>query len=181
MENQVRELLRDIAEDIPPQREVPPTLRPRARRRIAATVGVTVMVVGALALGGVVAARSITESSPVPVDPGPTTGPTPLGAGEVLTVIGRDLVAQDPDSGEVRTIVDAGSLPGRAGDTITGAAWSSDREWVAFRRGAGSGPGSSGSPTPSAALRDGSPRLGAIPNGPGRPPRTNSSSCAATM
>src|SRR5436190_7551894 len=117
MENQVRELLRDIAEDIPPQREVPPTLRPRARRRMAATVGVTVVAVAALALGGVVAVRSITESSPRPANPGPTTEPTPLGAGEVLTggsrVMKGDLVAQDPDSGGMRTIVDAGALPGR--------------------------------------------------------------------
>src|ERR1041385_2147931 len=68
MENQVRELFRQIAEDIPPQREVPPTLRPRARRRFAATVGVTVVVVGALVVGGVAAVREITESSPRPAD-----------------------------------------------------------------------------------------------------------------
>lgn len=143
MENQVRELLRDIAEDIPPQRGVPPTLRPRARRRSAATVGMTVVVVGALVLGGVAAVRSITESSPRLADPGPTIEPTPLGAGEVLTVIGRNLVAQDPDSGEVRTIVDAEALPGGCEDEcsfgnsegITGAAWSPARGWVAFRAG----------------------------------------------
>ena len=68
MENQVRELLRDIAEDIPPQREVPPTLRLRARRRFATTVGVTVVAIAALALGSVVAVRSITESSNRPAD-----------------------------------------------------------------------------------------------------------------
>ena len=83
MENHVRELLRDIAEDIPPQRELPPTLRPRARRRIVATVGVTVMTIGVLVLGGMVATRSMTESSPMPADP----RPTPLGNGEVLTVM----------------------------------------------------------------------------------------------
>jgi Tol biopolymer transport system component len=135
MENQVRELLRDIAEDIPPQREVPPTLRPRARRRIATTVGVTLVAVGALALGSVVAVRSITASSPRPANPGPTTPLTPRGAGEVLTYTGDpngtkgDLVAQDPDSGKVRTIVDAKALPGEG---ITTAAWSHDRRWVAF-------------------------------------------------
>jgi hypothetical protein len=80
MDDQIRELLRDIAEDIPPQREVPPTLRPRARRRIAATAGMTVVVVGALALGGVVAARSITASPPGPAEPSPTTvEPKPVG------------------------------------------------------------------------------------------------------
>src|SRR5688500_71417 len=131
MENQVRELLRDIAGDIPPQREVPPTLRPRARRRIGATVGVTTVLVGALAIGGMATVRSITESSPLPANPGPTTGRAALGAGEVLTVLSQDLLAQDPDSGELRFIVDASALP----EDITGAAWSPDRTWVAFRAG----------------------------------------------
>jgi Tol biopolymer transport system component len=95
---------------------------------------VTAVVVGALALGGVVAIRSFTESSRL-AHPGPTTAPTPLGAGEVLTVMNRDLVAQDPDSGEVRTIVAAESLHGIVGTPrgITGAAWSPDRKWVGFR------------------------------------------------
>ena len=61
----------------------------------------------------------------------PATPPKPLGAGEVLTVT-RYLNAQDPDTGKMRTIVDPGSLPERA-EGITGAAWSSDRKWVAFR------------------------------------------------
>lgn len=140
MENQVRELLRDFAEDIPPQREVPPTLRPRARRRIAATVGATVVVVGALALGGVVAVRSITASPYTPADPGTSVEPSPLGTPEVLTG-GSDLWAQDPATGEGRTIVEFGSLPARPG-SITSAAWSSDREWVAYRFGNGSSGGS---------------------------------------
>src|SRR5436305_1706137 len=111
MEQSVRDLLRDISNDIPPQRQVPPTLRPRARRRIAATVGVTLVAVGALALGGVVAVRSINESPPRPIHPGPTIAPTPLGGGEVLSSMGRDLAALAPDSGERRTIVDAKALP----------------------------------------------------------------------
>jgi dipeptidyl aminopeptidase/acylaminoacyl peptidase len=78
MENQVRELLRDIAEDIAPQREVPPTLRPRARRRIATTVGATLVVVVALILGSVVAVRSIhTSAPPGPAHPGPTPRTAP--------------------------------------------------------------------------------------------------------
>src|SRR5438477_4211073 len=72
MENQVRELLRNLAEDMPPHRQVPPTLRPRARRRIALTVGVTAVLVGAVALGGVAAVRSITASSSVPADHRPS-------------------------------------------------------------------------------------------------------------
>ena len=58
-------------------------------------------------------------------------------------VMSRDLVAQDPGSGAVRTIVDADALPGGCSqecsfgdsDAITGAAWSPDRRWVAFRAG----------------------------------------------
>ena len=68
MDNEVRELLRDIAADIPPLREVPPTLRPRARRRIVATVGMTVVLVAALVLGSVAALRAITQASPAPAD-----------------------------------------------------------------------------------------------------------------
>jgi WD40 repeat protein len=141
MENQIRELFHDIAEDIPPQREVPPTLRPRARRRIAATIGVTVVAVGVLIVGGVVAVRSIPRSPPRPVNPGPTTAPTPLGAGEILTVTNGDLVARDPQSGAVRRIVDASALPKR--EDFTAAAWSSDRKWVAFGASVDGGSGGS--------------------------------------
>lgn len=100
MENQVRELLRDIAEDIALQAKVPPTLRPRARRRIATTVGATLVVVVALILGSVVAVRSIRTSAP----PGPANpGPTPEQPGRFARVHGwiayRDrsqIVAVDP-------------------------------------------------------------------------------------
>jgi len=97
--------------------------RRRNRRIRAGIVGVIV----ALATG-MLLARSLTSASV------PANQPKPLGAGEVLTVAGG-LVAQDPDSGEVRTIVDIHSLPPREGtpEGITGAAWSQDHRWVAFR------------------------------------------------
>jgi Tol biopolymer transport system component len=86
----------------------------------------------AIAIGvGWLGVNAIRSTSPVPADR-PT--PTPLGAGEVLKGSTRDLVAQDPDSGEVRTIVEAETLPERA-EGITSAAWSPDRRWVAFRAG----------------------------------------------
>jgi Tol biopolymer transport system component len=110
--------------------------RKESNRRIRAGI---VGVIVALAMG-LVFVRSLT-SDPIPADPPVDPKPAPLGAGEVLIVSTRDLVAQDPDSGEVRTIVDAKSLPEslpRYRQDITGAAWSSDRRWVAFRRGAGS-------------------------------------------
>jgi Tol biopolymer transport system component len=65
-----------------------------------------------------------------PANPNPLK---PIGAGEVLTGH-RDLLAQDPDSGAVRKLVDFTGLPDHA-DQITGAAWSHDRTWVAFRAG----------------------------------------------
>jgi len=83
MENQLREMLRGIAQDIPPQGGVPPGLRPRVRRRVAATIGLTVVIVGAVVLGGMTAVRSITGSSPVPVEPGPTVAP-PMACGGPL-------------------------------------------------------------------------------------------------
>jgi dipeptidyl aminopeptidase/acylaminoacyl peptidase len=76
MENQVRDLLSDIAEDIPPQGEVPPTLHWRARRRIATNVGATLVAVAALIFGSVVTVRSITESEPPrPAAPAPRPAP----------------------------------------------------------------------------------------------------------
>jgi dipeptidyl aminopeptidase/acylaminoacyl peptidase len=102
----------------------------RNRRIRAGAVGVIV----ALATG-IVLFRSIT-SGPIPVDrPAPTK---PLGVGEVLIGGSASLVAQDPESGDGRTIVDAFALPGGAGEFITGAKWSFDHKWVAFRRGSGS-------------------------------------------
>ena len=99
----------------------------RNRRIRAGAVGVSVALVM-----GIILARSMMMSDGVPADPTPQ--PKPLGAGEVLIGGGQSLVAQDPESGEVRTIVDAKTLPERAED-ITGAAWSPDRRWVAFRAG----------------------------------------------
>jgi Tol biopolymer transport system component len=67
----------------------------------------------------------------------PAVQPKPVGAGEVL-LAGTSLGARDPDSGAARTIVDVDSLPSAPGEEITGAAWSYDHNWVAFRRGTGS-------------------------------------------
>jgi Tol biopolymer transport system component len=100
MENQVRELLREIAEDIVPQAKVPPTLRPRARRRIATTVGATLVVVVALIIGSIVAVQSIrTSAPPRPANPGPT--PEQLGRfarvhGWIAYGDGSQIVAVDP-------------------------------------------------------------------------------------
>ena len=107
--------------------------RKQRNRRIRAGA---VAVIVALATG-IVLFRSLT-SAPIPADRSIPPTPSPLGLGEVLIGGGQNLVAQDPQSGEGRAIVDARSLPGRAGESITRAAWSHDHKWVAFRQGSGS-------------------------------------------
>jgi hypothetical protein len=107
----------------------------------------------------------------------PATPQKPL---EVL-LGAKGLGAREPDSGQTRSIVDAELLPPAPGESITGAAWSSDRQWVAFRRGSDPWPENFGSPTPSAARRDRSPWTWAGLRGSGRLSRTNSSSCLAAM
>ena len=109
--------------------------RRRDRKRKNQRIGAGAVGVIAALVTAVVLARVI-ESDHVPVTP-----PKPLGAVEVLSA-GDSVVARDPDTGELRTIVDAESLPPAAGEYITSAEWSADRQWVAFRRGSGSGAGS---------------------------------------
>src|SRR5262245_16659724 len=104
----------------------------RNRRISAGVLGVIV----ALAVGFVLV-KALTSDNRVPRTP---PEPKPLGSGEVLEG-GKNLAAWDPNSGEERTIVEARALPRREG-SITRAAWSSDRKWVAFRRGNGSSGGS---------------------------------------
>jgi len=102
------------------------------KRASAAAVAIVVAIVG---LGGWLLLDR--AKAPTPAHPRPTTAPTPLGAGEVLMVMKGALVARDPDSGKVRTIVDAVDARTLSGTGtprgIVGAAWSPDRRWVAFR------------------------------------------------
>jgi Tol biopolymer transport system component len=129
-ERELREMLERRAGMISATPADAPKAVRRARRRLALNTAVGTLVGLVVLVGALAGVRAIQTASPTPADP----TPTPPGAGEVLTVGGRDLVAQDPDSGEVRTIVDAETLPERA-EGITSAAWSHDRRWVAFRAG----------------------------------------------
>ncbi len=116
MENEVRDLLADIAEDIPPQRQVPPPLRGRARRRIMAVGATTLAVAAVLVAGGVVGVRSLSQP-PVPIQPspGPTTGPT-AGTRPVWPQTSLEEVRQAQelaDAGDPRyTWQEAGALSG---------------------------------------------------------------------
>ena len=71
----------------------------RNRRIRAGAVGVIVALATAAALAHTIESRRI-----------PATPPKPVGAGEVLTV-GGSLLAQDPNSRHLRTILDTSSAP----------------------------------------------------------------------
>ena len=133
-ERELREMLERRAGTISATPTDAPKAVRRARRRLVLNAAVGTVVGIAVLLGALASVRAIQTASPIPADP----TPTPPGAGEVLTStdpwVVREIVAQDPDSGEVRPIVDARTLPERA-EGITGAAWSHDRRWVAFRAG----------------------------------------------
>ena len=129
-ERELREMLERRAATISATPTDAPKAVRRARRRLALNAAVGTLVGLAVLAGAFAGVRAIQTASPIPADP----TPTPLGPGEVLTVGSRDLIAQDPDSGLVREIVDTVTLPERA-EGITSAAWSPDRGWVAFRAG----------------------------------------------
>jgi Tol biopolymer transport system component len=110
-------------------------------RRVGALVFAAVVAIAAVVL----VIRALNEP-PQPADP-PTPTPTDTALrrdGEVITYTGDDprtegdLVAQDPDTGEVRTLVAADALSRRMpleegdGFLIGSAAWSADGRWVAF-------------------------------------------------
>ncbi len=70
----VRDLLRRRAENVPPHGEVPASLAPRVRRRIAFNAALAGAVAVVLAAGAFASVRAFTGSAPQPV--GPTPPPT---------------------------------------------------------------------------------------------------------
>lgn len=75
MENQVRDLLHDLADEVPPYRAVPRDLPARAHRRIVVVFGVRAIVVGATVLLAVVTAHSLQVSEGR--EPSPPIAPSP--------------------------------------------------------------------------------------------------------
>src|SRR5438552_14717262 len=96
MENQVRELLRALADEIPPQRMVPSDLPGRARLRIAVIAGTSLVVVIALTIGTITGVRSL-RGAPSPQPAHPTPKPAPIG--KPPGTIGFD--ARGPDGSQV--------------------------------------------------------------------------------
>src|SRR5947199_252854 len=119
MENQVRELLRDIAEDIPPQRQVPPTLRPRARRRIAATIGG--------------APRKVAKDGRwTPWVWSPTED-------QLAVLHGRDVVLIDAETGRETDLGPTAGLTEFDGYAVRAMVWSPDGTRIAYSGGPGGG------------------------------------------
>jgi hypothetical protein len=80
MDNQIRELLREVADEIPEYRDLPPRFESRARRRVVYTLGATVVIAGVLVLGTVVGVSSLLRPRvQEPARPGlPITTPSPV-------------------------------------------------------------------------------------------------------
>src|SRR3954466_14473132 len=113
MENEIRDLLADISNDIPPQRQGPRPLRGRARRRIAAVGATTLAVTAILVAGSVVVVRSLSQP-PGPIQPSPTTTPS-AGASPATDAPGTVHLPTDP--GAWQRIVLPSGPPGCAGPT----------------------------------------------------------------
>lgn len=107
-------------------------LRRRGRKRRNQRIGAGALAV-ILALASFAALTRAFSNIERPAD----EPPSPMPEGMVITYTNDDprgvgdLVAQDPDTGEVRTLVAAGAT-GRFSDLIGSAAWSADGRWAAF-------------------------------------------------
>lgn len=105
--------------------------RDRKRRNQRIGAGVLAIIVALVSFAALTRAFNNTER---PADPTPSPAETAFRRdGEVIKSTGdrpraRDLVAQDPVTGEVRMLVDAHDVSDRIGS----AAWSADGRWVAF-------------------------------------------------
>lgn len=120
-ETLVREVLRDLAAEVPQHRDVPPRLDRRARRRILVTIVASVVAVTALAAGAVTAIGRLPDRAPTP---GHRPTPTPTGAGSAPSVRGyHRLVDVGGDRGVL--LLWGASAPGPASETtVPDPAWS---------------------------------------------------------
>jgi dipeptidyl aminopeptidase/acylaminoacyl peptidase len=106
MDDQLRQLLMDRAEDVPASRPTPARLRGRMRRRIALAYGVGTIALAALVAGTLVGIRSLDRSThPVPIHhltPFPA-GPLLRRPGEVAEIQNGNLIGVDP-TGRMRVL-----------------------------------------------------------------------------
>ncbi len=113
-------------------------LRRRDRKRRNQRIGAGVLAIVLALLSFVAVTRAFSDAER-PADPTPTPTDTALRRnGEIITYADddardlADLVALDPDTGEVRTLVAAGALGQLKRYHIGSAAWSADGRWVAI-------------------------------------------------
>ena len=104
-------------------------------RRVGALVFAAVVAIAAVVLVIERSTSHLDRPTPSPHRPRPHSAGTGRSSRTRATTLeAGDLVAQDPDTGEVRTLVDAHSIDSAFRDrTIGSAAWSADGRWVAFQ------------------------------------------------
>jgi Tol biopolymer transport system component len=150
MENRIRELLRDRAEDVPAHWDMPAHTQVRARRRIAFTMGATALTVATLVVGTVVGVRQLTAAPPpVPAMPGPSLVPVTHHNGEIVVFQSGGLIAIDPATGNLHKLLDCPpQTDGQTCNVRYDEAWSPDGTKLAYAvTRVVSGPGlSSGTP-----------------------------------
>ena len=117
-----------------PSRGYEELLRRRAKRQLARKIGaiavVSALVVALLGIGlGTIGDRAKRPANPPDESRARTFTGMVIRYTSPVDEQPGDLVAQDPVTGKVRTVVDSGSLPG---DVIYSAAVSGDGRWVAF-------------------------------------------------
>jgi dipeptidyl aminopeptidase/acylaminoacyl peptidase len=103
METRIRERLRDLAEDAPAARALPPEVRRRARRRVGATLVVGAVVLTAAAVGVSEGVRRLARQA---VRPGDRPGATAVErARGWIAVGGAGIVAVDPSDPSNRVVL----------------------------------------------------------------------------
>ena len=91
MEDRIRELLRDRAEDMPARWDLPARVQARARRRIALTMAATALAIVVVMVATVAGIRQLTATHlPVPVTPGPKLIDTSAIAGTYQAALADD-------------------------------------------------------------------------------------------
>jgi Tol biopolymer transport system component len=109
VETRVRELLRDLAEDMPSLHVPPADLQRRANRRIGLTVVGSFLALAVLALGAFAGIRALVRAErPTPANTGPTvqlpptlSGPIAFARGPARPVGGQQVYLLRPDAAEV--------------------------------------------------------------------------------
>jgi hypothetical protein len=136
VDERMRQLLRDRAEDIPSFREMPPRLKTRARRRVALTFGAAFVAVMVLVVGAFTGVRSLTSGG-IPADRPVEPRPAPATSGALVYALGDAIYVADPDGSNAVRITDVTAIDDECpGDVAYGSpSWSPDGRYLAIRFG----------------------------------------------